>query len=85
MSEIKISLDNIFNKYNSEGISPSLPGMVNLDFFKNPIQMMMLEFGTKLLELAAENAKIHYTYDDLDIGGYQCDKQSILDTIKQVE
>lgn len=49
----------------------------------------MIEFagaiGIKLLELAAENAKIHYTYDDLGVGGYQCDKDSILDTIKQVE
>ena len=40
-----------------------------------------LEFGKQLLELAAENA----TYDWNDHEDIIIDKQSILDTIKQVE
>ena len=40
-----------------------------------------LEFGKQLLELAAENA----TYDWNDNEDIIIDKQSILDTIKQVE
>lgn len=42
-------------------------------------------FGEQILRLASENAKIHYSYDDLGVGGYQCHKQSITDTIRQVD
>ena len=59
---------------------------INLDFFKNPIQMMMLDFGKQLLELAAENAttKEHYT-QAFTPAKIIINKQSILDTINQVE
>ena len=87
----KISLEDIFNKYNSEGVSPNLPGIVNLNFFKSSIQMIMLDFGKQLLELAAENAKTGYTGTTMDNSGRlesgktYIDKQSILDTINQIE
>ena len=45
------------------------------------VKKSMLEFGKQLLELAAENA----TYDWNDHEDIIIDKQSILDTIKQVE
>ena len=45
------------------------------------VKLAMLEFGKQLLELAAENA----TYDWNDHEDIIIDKQSILDTIKQVE
>ena len=52
-----------------------------------------LEFGKQLLELAAENAKTEYKSEMVDTpcgakyntGKNIIDKQSILDTIKQVE
>ena len=76
------------NKINLEEIIENELYNKHLFFNKiNPVQIknICIEFGKQLLELAAENAKIHYTYDDLGVGGYQCDKDSILDTIKQVE
>ena len=53
----------------------------------------MREFGKQLLELAAENAKTKYKSEMINIscgakynaGKNIIDKQSILDTIKQVE
>ena len=45
------------------------------------IKNICLEFGQQLLELASENA----TYDWNDHEDIIIDKQSILDTIKQVE
>ena len=76
--ENKINLEEILRKHTSvewEGISP-----------KELILKAMLDFGEQLLELAAENAKSHYVvcganYKD----NTNIDKQSILDTIKQVE
>lgn len=46
--------------------------------YKNKIKAMMITFAIELLELAAENAEIH---EELFI----VDKQSILNTINQVE
>ena len=43
----------------------------------------ILEFGKQLLELAAENAEARGS--SCGFGSYWVDKQSILDTIKQVE
>jgi len=45
----------------------------------------MLEFGKQLLELAAENAYVKDWYMDDKLVGKAVDKQSILDTINQVE
>ena len=52
---------------------------------ENSFNEAMMEFGKKLLKLAAENAKIHYNIDEFDVGGYEVDKQSITDIIKYVE
>ena len=79
MSEKKIKLEEIINNLQNSHIIKSSQSLT-IDF-----KIAMLLFGEQLLELAAENAKIHYTYDDLGVGGYQCDKDSILDTIKQIE
>ena len=49
----------------------------SLDGFKEA----MLDFGQQILELASENA----TYDWNDHEDIIIDKQSILDTIKQIE
>ena len=49
--------------------------------YRTKIKHQLLEFGKQLLELAAENA----TYDWNDNEDIIIDKQSILDTIKQVE
>ena len=47
----------------------------------NTLKLAMLEFGKQLLELSAENAKTTWNSNFHTI----VDKQSILDTIKQVE
>ena len=79
MSE-KINLEEIILKH--------LKYDDSLDGFKEA----MLNFGKQLLELAAENAKINggNCYGVTDEGLYAqfplvVDKQSILDTINQVE
>ena len=47
---------------------------------------MLFEFGQQLLELAAENAIASPVYDrDILTDSCVVDKQSILDTIKQVK
>lgn len=60
---------------------------------KYQVESICLEFGKQLLELAAENAKLGYESENINIqngakynaGGSIVDKQSILDTIKQVK
>ena len=47
------------------------------------VKLAMIEFGKQLLELAAENAEAHGS--SCGFGSYWVDKQSILNTIKQVE
>ena len=83
MSERRINLKEIFeNNYDYETMSdrPVMSKEIFIDVCK--------EFGKKLLELAAENAKI---CTDTMCSPYcedwvkYVDKQSILDTIKQVE
>ena len=49
--------------------------------YRTKIKHQLLEFGKQLLELAAENA----TYDWNDHEDIIIDKQSILDTINEVE
>ena len=72
MSERKIDLENILIKMFENG-QPF--------YNQKDIKNAMLQFGKQLLELAAENA----TYDWNDHEDIIIDKQSILDTIKQVE
>jgi len=50
-----------------------------------PCEKAMLEFGRQLLELAAENAYVKDWYMDDKLVGKAVDKQSILDTINQLE
>ena len=52
------------------------------------VKLAMIEFGKQLLELAAENAKlIDYSTHKTAFTAHNMgvDKQSILDTIKQIE
>ena len=77
--ENKINLEEILRKHTSvewEGISP-----------KELILKAMLDFGKQLLELAAENAEMILLVDEENdiIEEASINKQSILDTINQVE
>ena len=83
MSERKINLEEIWSKYKKFSKAPNLPGAIDLGYFKPAVNAMMLEFGKQVLELAAENAEAHGS--SCGFGSYWVDKQSILDTIKQVE
>ena len=87
---VKINLEEIFNNnfdcytnFEDKGNYNDEPA-ISKDNFKE----LCLEFGKQLLELAAENAKIK---SNVFISGRTqstteiVDKQSILDTIKQVE
>jgi len=51
------------------------------------MRKIIIEFGKQLLELAAENAKMTLLVDEENdiIEEVNIDKQSILDTIKQIE
>ena len=71
MSEKKINLDELYHKGKGS----------NVNISKAQFKETVLKFGKRLLELAAENA----TYDWNDHEDIIIDKQSILDTIKQVE
>ena len=79
MSERKINLEETLQDYylitldNSKEIHASI----------EDVKSVMIEFGKQLLELAAENAEAHGS--SCGFGSYWVDKQSILDTIKQVE
>ena len=79
MSKRKINLEEILQDYylitldNSKEIHASI----------EDVKSVMIEFGKQLLELAAENAEAHGS--SCGFGSYWVDKQSILDTIKQVE
>ena len=56
--------------------------------FKEHLKDSYIEFGKRLLELAAENAICKDNYNDVDFredGRHWVDTQSITDTIKQVE
>ena len=100
MSERKINLEEIWSKYEKFSKAPNLPGAIDLGYFKPTINAMMLEFGKQLLGLAAENANMnedfgggeiyniteYKVYNDNDKSRLiSVNKQSILDTIKQVE
>ena len=80
MTERKINLEEILQDYY----------LITLDNRKEihapieDVKSAIIEFGEQLLELATENvnAYIGYSADDPIV---MVDKQSILDTIKQVE
>ena len=94
MSERKINLEEIIRDTIVDTLTPKLqnPGqslgianrMIEKDWY---VKAAMLEFGKKLLELAAENAENEIEYDME--GNFICygtvNKQSILDTLNQVE
>ena len=83
MSEIKINLEEIIYKHAvSQFVDEDDDNMVLL--IRRDLKESYIEFGKQLLELAAENvnAYIGYSADDPIV---MVDKQSILDTIKQVE
>lgn len=83
----KISLKSIFNKYSEFGTPPNLPGVVGIEYFESTINIMMIEFGKQLLELASKNAKGKpFPMNKTGVIKYSdVDKQSITSTIKQVE
>ena len=76
MSERKINLEKIAN---SSGVYRSLMDEQQ----KHATLSLMLEFGKQLLELVAENAECYDEHDGT--GQWSIDKQSILDTINQIE
>ena len=90
MSERKINLEEIFHNnfdcytnFEDKGNYNDEPA-ISKDKFKE----LCLEFGKQLLELAAENARIKDKYTSVGPAEYigkVVNKQSILDTIKQVE
>lgn len=91
MQERKINLEDIWNKYKEFTKGPNLPGMVDLDYFKPIVNLMICEGISQALELASENATINggNCYGVTDEGLYAqfpliVNKQSILDTINQV-
>ena len=51
----EINLEEIFNKYRQ--LSPNLLGMIDIEYFKPIISMMIYERINQALDLAAENAK----------------------------
>lgn len=50
----EINLEEIFNKYRQ--LSPNLLGMIDIEYFKPIINMMIYEGINQALGLAAENA-----------------------------
>ena len=75
MSERKINLEDVLTKaFNGK----------YWDIPFEPCKKAMLEFGKQLLELAAENAET-IKDDNPNMEFYTVNKQSILDTINQVE
>ena len=96
MPERKINLEEIIRESIIKYLTPKLQnpgqalGIANRIIEKEWYQKSaMLEFGKQLLELATENVRIYedVQYDDCDNKFLiaKLDKQSILDTIKQVE
>lgn len=99
MSERKINLEEILwsifdpdvNDCTTEREDLQLEITLNPDLDR--IKMAMIKFGEQLLELAAENADVKAISEmisisngaDFNIQKMVVDKQSILNTIKQVE
>lgn len=79
MSDRKINLEEIIENHRN-----NTDHWADQDFDEYCIEQICLEFGKQLLELAAENATT-LKDDDQNMEFYIVDKQSITDTIKQVE
>lgn len=81
MSEGKININDLWKEKYPNGKFPESE------------RELVLKFAKQLLELAAENAEIdwnseHEVSESISGGGYthyKIDKQSIIDTIKQIE
>lgn len=85
----EISLDEIISKYETY-VNISQPYNITPIFLKESVKDIMLEFGEKLLELAAENAEIDEfppVNEDGMVYRHEISvfKPSITDTIKQIE
>ena len=78
MSERKINLEEILKRFSHVD-----HGAVEDFWFTENVIKAMKEACRQTLELAAENAEAHGS--SCGFGSYWVDKQSILDTIKQVE
>ena len=80
MSEKKINLEELLDSFGIEDESTN-PNQDLRDSYQRH-KSILLEFGKQLLKLAAKNAKFcidsRSTYTHID-------KQSILDTIKQIK
>jgi hypothetical protein len=82
MSKRKINLEEILDKVRCIDGNPDNGQLYDDDLAK----AAMLEFGKQLLELAAENAKTkEYISQVFAPTRIIVNKQSILDTIKQIE
>lgn len=77
MSEKKINLDELYRKGKGS----------NVNISKAQFKKTVLKFGKQLLELAAENAEMILLIDEENdiVEEASIDKQSILDTIKQIK
>lgn len=73
-------------KIDLEKIIAENAGYIGSDYYVSQVKKAMIEFGRQLLELAAENADIDSIATSDDSSGFihEINKQSILDTIKQV-
>ena len=80
MLEKKINLDKLIEEYRLDS-----DHWADQDFNESSIPNMLLEFGKQLLELATENVIINHSFDGAHGCEYKVDKQSILNTIKQIE
>ena len=75
----KINLEEIIDRHR-------IPGghWADQDFTETSIRQICMEFGNKLLELAAENANTKEV--EWSLGVYtEVNKESILNTINQIE
>ena len=76
----KINLKEILSKY-----VDTMDDYVGYDTPIQNVKDAMIDFGWQLLELAAENAKTEVVQMNISGSVRIVNKQSILDTIKQVE
>ena len=82
MSERKINLEEII-KSNSPAIYENQTRRDG--WTKNQVKNICLEFGKQLLELAVENAELIKYTDNFGDPAVYLNKQSILDSINQIE
>ena len=92
MSERKINLEEILievfepSPQNCQTPTQDLQLAITLNPDLNRIKEAMIEFGKRLLELAAENLEYRVWYDSNDNEHHAIiNEQSILDTINQIE